>query len=246
MGTAYIQNGCNGDYEDVLGDGACDYEDIRGEPTADTAAPSAAPTSATLGKECVAFALDVASYPELSEVTITMTEVENRPLHVSYTLTAWDADLLTLAANNVETRVENGGKFSLDESDNQWKLNTHTVINDQYLDDGSAGYTGIGEGQWYESTLVQLAAVAGLAGLCCVCGAALWYCHRRRQFKYNLEWMEHQKSVEMHRDTVDMGGNVDVGTPLDEDGNAGAGDTVEDPFQRVRSNSTEAGHGDYI
>jgi len=264
MGTAYIRNGCDGDYNDVGDAGSCHYEDTCGQfgtdpPTAETKqptkGPSASPTNpvpttsptqkptfgdptraptkspvsqqtktdlqlvlrgtlatwydeaqlytedasmSTLGEQCIRDAIDLATYPQLDAVTITVTDVTRGSIYISYTLTAWDADLLTLATNNVIANVAAGTKWSAHTaSSNVFKFQQHIIITDQtFLTED--------EGKWWQSSIVQAIVLASLVALCCLCVGCIWYRNRRSGYDKDRQNMEMQKLDAMRKDTVDV------------------------------------------
>ena len=295
MGTAYIRNGCDGDYQDVAGDGACDYVDTCGQfgtdrPTQDTLAPTASPTATptdpvpaptfspsaapttnptknpvdqplstdlklvlrgtlndfineatsysggdkiVLGKQCIEDAMALDANPQLDDVDITVTKVDRGSVHIYYTLTAWDSDLLTLAENNIISSVSAGTLFYADSgSSNSFKMMQHVVITAQH-------FTFEDDGKWWESTMVWTLVIVGLMVLCCIGGGCIWLCRRCRHNKLmaNVEWLDDAQDMEMaHQPTVD------VSTPFDEEDVEEAGQntgTTVNPsmYNVVHSNS---------
>jgi len=305
MGTVLITNGCDGDYQDTAGDGACDYVDTCGQfgtdaPTADTQPPSTIPTTSptipvpstsptkapttanptkdptkspidqplstdlelvlrgqlanflaeataytddttmfVLGAQCVEYAMDLESNPELDAVTITVTSVDRGSVHIYYTLTAWDSDLLTTAENNVIASVDNGYSFVADaDSSQSFKLMEHNVITAQHFifDDGSDDET------WWKSIFVEsLAVMIGVIILCCVCVGCVVFCRQRRRYKYNVEWLDETRADMEMSPRMSPKAKVDVSTPIVEEENmAGAATTSGFPSMShnvVHSNS---------
>ena len=233
MGTAYIRNGCDGDYQDVAGDGACDYVDTCGQfgntlapspsPTNPTKSPTTSPSSSptsnptknpvnqrtsvdlqlelrgllskfvteadsysngdttVLAEMCIEDVIDVDTNPELSEVTITVTSVERGSVNIYYTLTAYDRDLLTLAENNVFSKVEAGDEWVADPgSDQSFKLMNHYVINAQYFLLKSND-----DDEWWISAEFWTFVILGMMVTCCICGGIILYKYKRKRMDGN-------------------------------------------------------------
>merc|ERR1719334_3143162 len=119
----------------------------------------------TLGEQCIEYAMGRESNPELDAVTITVTSVNRGSVHLSYTLTAWDSDLLTTATDNINLSVQSGNLFVADDDSSlSFKLMEHHVITAQHFvfNDGSDDET------WWKSILVEsLAVMIGVIILCC-------------------------------------------------------------------------------
>ena len=185
-----------------------------------------------LAVQVIEYAIDLDGNPELSAVTITITDVNRGPFHIAYTLSSFEPSLLTLATSNVEQRVEDGDLWGVEGSSRVFKLMDHQVITEQSYEDNASTTS---DGGWWESSMLQIGAVAALLVVCCLCGFGIWYCRKRKSYQYNLEWLDQGQSVEIRRDDT-----VDVSTPIG-DGDIAGNAThkvvhsasvvgVEDPF----------------
>jgi len=157
-----------------------------------------------LAEQCIAFAIDTASFPELEDVAIAVTEVNRGSVFIRYSLTSRDPDLLTLAEGNAAQKVAEGARWSPadDGSAPMFKLMTHSVENEQFIV--------ADRGEWWQSTVVQAVFVGGLMAMCFLCGGgAVWHCARKRRHFDSVEAMvAAQSAVELHQrvhsDTVDI------------------------------------------
>merc|ERR1712129_245567 len=156
-----------------------------------------------LGKQCIEYAIDLAGNDALQAVTVTVTDVNRGPLHIAFTLSSFDRTLLALAQSNVEQRVTDGATWGAEGSSQVFKFNDLEVVTAAgYEDENSLS----SDGQWWESSMLQVGAVAVLLVICFVGGFGAWYCKRRKQYQYDLESMEQTRQIGlsvMRKDTAD-------------------------------------------
>ena len=123
MGTILIENGCDGDYNDVLGDGACDYEDTCKQfatpnPTAPTVPlPSMHPTLSPSSNPTASPSADPTRSPQEQESATTLKLVLKGSLNnwksYAMTLDTTDVEGYALAARCVEFAMKKGNYSEL-------------------------------------------------------------------------------------------------------------------------------------